>query len=252
MIEKKIHYIWLGKSQKSSLMLDCIQSWHQIMPDWQILQWDESNFDIESVPLIKHLYDKKQFAYAADMIRAHVLYKYGGIYLDTDVQVLRPLDDFLQYDFFVGYEAKNWCCNAVIGSCAKHPILEMYIKLFNYCIPSKDFQLFAVHSYSAIIFFIYGILPDGKTSILNDEIALFSSEYFYPMHYITKRLRITQNTHAIHRYASSWYGTWRKIGFKTIQFVHFFLPLKLFLKLEKRVAEKTRKKILCILKEIRL
>lgn len=104
MIPKIIHYCWFGKGQMPKSQKECLKSWHKIMPDYQIMRWDESNFDVEYCPFTKEAYKKQRFAFVADVARLLALWEYGGIYLDTDVQVFQRFDRFLTYDFFSGVE----------------------------------------------------------------------------------------------------------------------------------------------------
>ncbi len=103
-IPKCIHYIWLGGAALTPSVRKCIDSWKRIMPDYEIKRWDETNFDIDSVPWVKEAVSVKKWAFAADYIRQWALYNEGGIYMDTDVKVLRPFDEFLHWDFFSSVE----------------------------------------------------------------------------------------------------------------------------------------------------
>ena len=104
MIPKVIHYIWLGGAPLSPLIEKCIESWKKQCPDYEIKRWDESNLDIGKYKFAKEAYDAKNWAFASDVFRYDVLYNNGGIYLDTDVELLKPLDEFLKYNFFAGFE----------------------------------------------------------------------------------------------------------------------------------------------------
>lgn len=107
MIPKKIHYIWLGGNKKSKLIEKCIASWKKYCPDYEIIEWNENNFDIGSNKYLKEAYEAKKWAFASDYIRLYVLYTEGGIYMDTDVEVLKPLDRFLECKAFSGFERKD-------------------------------------------------------------------------------------------------------------------------------------------------
>ena len=100
MIPKKIHYVWLGKGEMTPFIKDCINSWKTIMPDYEIKCWDEDSFDLNSVIWVKEAIEKRKWSLASDYIRHYALYTEGGIYMDTDVKVFKPFDEFLQYDFF--------------------------------------------------------------------------------------------------------------------------------------------------------
>ncbi len=104
MIPKIIHYVWLGRGKKSPSVKRCIRSWKKVMPDYEIKEWNETNFDVNSIAWVKEAISVSKWALASDCIRLYVLYKYGGIYMDTDVMTYKPFDEFLKYDFFTSVE----------------------------------------------------------------------------------------------------------------------------------------------------
>lgn len=104
MIPKIIHYCWFGGAEKPAMLKRCIKSWHKVMPEYEIKEWNESNFDINIALLCKEAYSKKKYAFVADYCRVWALYNFGGVYLDTDVMVLKPFDEFLAYSFFSSHE----------------------------------------------------------------------------------------------------------------------------------------------------
>lgn len=104
MIPKIIHYVWLGRGKKSPSVKRCIKSWRKVMPDYEIKEWNESNFDINSIPWVKEAISVGKWSLASDYIRHYAIYKYGGIYMDTDVMVYKSFDEFLKYDFFTSVE----------------------------------------------------------------------------------------------------------------------------------------------------
>ena len=107
MIPKIIHYCWFGKGLMPKSQKDCIKGWQKLMPDYKIMRWDESSFDLEKYPLAKYACEVKKYALASDVCRYNVLAQYGGIYLDTDVELFKRFDEFLQYNFFSGIELYN-------------------------------------------------------------------------------------------------------------------------------------------------
>lgn len=125
-IPKIIHYVWLGGNKKPKLVQQCMKSWEKLLPEYQFICWDETKFDINSIKFVKQAYEKRLWAYASDYIRLHALYNYGGIYLDTDAKVLKPLNDFLDHRAFFGWENNKTIGSFIIGAEKKHPfILEL-------------------------------------------------------------------------------------------------------------------------------
>lgn len=116
MIPKKIHYVWLGHGEKNDHIKKCMQSWKELLPDWEIKEWNEDNFDLDSFDFTRQSYDKKQYAFTSDVVRLYALYVEGGVYLDTDVMLYKPLDEFLNDAGFTGFEDVDYPATAVMRS----------------------------------------------------------------------------------------------------------------------------------------
>ena len=108
MIPKTIHYCWFGHGEMPQLAKDCIASWHRFMPDWNYKLWNEDNFDVNSTPYTKEAYEARKFAFVTDYVRLYALYTEGGVYMDTDVEALKPYDDLLNLTAFTGYEGSKY------------------------------------------------------------------------------------------------------------------------------------------------
>ena len=104
MIPKIIHYCWFGRNPLPELALKCIASWKKYMPDYEIKEWNEDNFDVNIIPYTAEAYAQKKYAFVSDYARFWILYRYGGIYFDTDVEVIRPIDDIIARGNFMGFE----------------------------------------------------------------------------------------------------------------------------------------------------
>lgn len=113
MIPKVIHYCWFGNNEMPPLIKRCIASWRKVLPDYEIKQWDESNFDFNMAPLCREAYAAKKWAFVADYCRIYALYTEGGIYMDTDVMVMKSFDEFLKYSFFSSQEYQPWVFDSV-------------------------------------------------------------------------------------------------------------------------------------------
>jgi len=204
MIPKKLHYVWVGGGKKSEKMLHCIESWKKFCPDYEIIEWNEQNFDVNKSALIKKGLERKNWALAADAMRCFILHEHGGIYVDTDIEVLKPLDDFLQHDFFIGLESKYWANSAIIGSIAGHPILGELVKLYSGDLALKMSNLMTVHIFSALLKKHYNIKSNGKTREHIEKIAVYRRDWFYPQSYLTHVVKMTPNSHTIHYYTGTW------------------------------------------------
>ena len=137
-IPKVIHYCWFGGNELSQKAVKCMESWKKYCPDWEIKEWNEQNYDVEKIPYIRDAYKEKKWAFVSDYVRLDVVWQYGGIYLDTDVELIKPLDFFLEEEVFFALEKKNLCINTGLGFGAVpenrilRQLMELYEKLSFY------------------------------------------------------------------------------------------------------------------------
>lgn len=174
MIPKKIHFIWVGGKEKPKDILKCMKTWKKHLKDYEIKEWSESNFDINSHPFTKAAYAAKKWAYVSDYIRAYAIYNEGGIYLDTDVLILDNFDDFLNNRAFVGFERPDFPFTAAFGAEKGHPLvkemLDYYDNLDSY---SFDFKSNNTISVSDILVEKYNCKKNNKFQILKEDIAVY-------------------------------------------------------------------------------
>ena len=227
-IPKKIHYVWLGDSPLPAEDQTYIEGWQRLNPDYEIRHWTQKDIDLERFPLVAKAIEKKRWALASDIIRMYAIYTEGGIYMDTDVELLKPLDKLLKYDGFAGWETQYWFTTAMFGAKKYSPWIAKILKRYELVNPKKpittDTFLKTVHSPSVYAKDIYNIELDGKTRVYGDNLfATFAPEYFSPKHYLTGEEHITENTIAFHHYASTWHKRSEKAkndlalaGFKTL------------------------------------
>ena len=134
MIEKKIHYIWFG-NEKNQKVKSCIESWKKYLPEYQIIEWSERNIDIDSLKkenkFFKECYDRKLWAYVADYLRVKILYEEGGIYLDTDIEIIKDISPLLENDLFLGFENKNEINMAIVGTVVNHKIFKRMLEFYS-------------------------------------------------------------------------------------------------------------------------
>lgn len=195
MIPKILHYVWLGCGEPSETIKRCFESWKVYLPDYKVMRWDETNFDISNAPLfVRQAYEARKWAFAADFIRCSVLYQYGGVYLDTDVEVRKPLDEFLNNGLFISTQVfsvdisknkKSTVTNLSIGviGCEKgHP----YIKKCMDTISESSFYnndgtpntKVINYTMSSILQNEYGFLVEDKKQELRDNIIVYPSSMF--------------------------------------------------------------------------
>lgn len=174
MIPKKIHYVWVGGKDKPADIRRCMATWEKHLQGYEIIEWNEQNFDMEAHPFIKAAYAAKKWAYVSDYIRAKVIYEQGGIYLDTDVLVLDDFDGFLEHRAFVGFENPDHPFTAVFGAEPGHPfikkMLDYYDGLDSY---SFDFKSNNTISVSDILIREYHCTKNNRYQLLEEGIAVY-------------------------------------------------------------------------------
>ena len=206
MIPKVIHYCWFGNNPLPPEAERCIASWRKHFPDWEIRRWDESNFDVRIVPFTAQAYDMGKYAFVSDYARFYVLYRYGGIYFDTDVEVIRSFHDIISRGAFMGMEYSNVAPGLGLGVEAGHPLYAELLERYDSArFIDEDGHLLpgTVVSFTTDIFRKHGFRLDGlEQNIMG--ITIYPNDWFCPFDDLTGRLKITDNTHSIHHYAKSW------------------------------------------------
>ncbi|AVX19941.1 Glycosyltransferase sugar-binding region containing DXD motif-containing protein [Carboxydocella sporoproducens DSM 16521] len=214
-IPKIIHCCWFGNKKIPSLNKKCMKSWEKYLPDYQIILWNEENFDINSVLFTKQAYYAQKYAFVTDYVRIYVLYYYGGIYLDTDVEIIRNIDHFLKYAAFTGFENEKAIPTGIIGAKPYHPWIERILDDYNNRAFIKENGEYDLTTNVKIITQIsiedYGLKPNNSYQILKDDVAIFPNDYFCPKSGPYGKIIKTNNTYAIHHFAGSWVPLKKKI-----------------------------------------
>lgn len=218
MIPKKIHYCWFGGKPLPELAIKCIESWKKYCPDYEIIEWNETNFDINCCNYVKEAYAAKKWAFVSDVARLYALVNYGGVYMDTDVEVLKPLDDILNYEAVSGFENEK-CIPTGLMACEKNQPLfsELFHEYDNIHFLKKDgsFDLTTNVTRITNTCLKYGLKLDNSFQIING-FALFPNDYFCPKDYASKKLNLTKNTYTIHHFAGSWVPKSSKLKYKIL------------------------------------
>lgn len=240
MIPKIIHYCWFGRGKMPELALKCIASWHKYLPEYEYKLWNEDTFDINSVPYVKEAYEARKFAFITDYIRLWALNKFGGIYMDTDVEILRPLDEFMKLPAFTGYEASSSMApvTGLMASAANGVWVKEQLAYYeNRHFKNSDGTLDLTTNTITIsrIMTENGFVIDGKYGVYKDDMHVFPVDYFCPLT-STRVLKLTANTACIHHFAGSWVELtrWQK-------FTNWFYDKVLGRKLTDRLVRLKRK-----------
>lgn len=209
MIPKVIHYCWFGRGKKPELAIKCIESWKKILPDYEIKEWNEDNFDLNCNKYVKEAYENKKYAFVTDYVRLYALYNEGGIYMDTDVEVLKPLDEFLRHPAFSGFENNNSIPTGIMASTKKNKWIESLLKDYdNISFVNKDGSL----DLTTNVVRITNTTIENYNIELNNtyqdlkEVVFYPHDYFCPKDWNTGNINITDNTHTIHHFSGSWHS----------------------------------------------
>ena len=208
-IPKIIHYCWFGRNPKPQMAERCIRSWNNYCPDYQVIEWNEDNYDLSSAPLyVRQAYEAKRWAIVTDYIRLHIVYENGGIYLDTDVEMIKPMDPLLVYQSYFGFEdGKNVATGLGFGAEKGHNILKEMMEDYQHiCFQNEDgtFDLAPCPIRNTKVFLRHGLIQNNTRQILNDSILILPTEYLCPIDYATDTKNITENTYSIHWFDASW------------------------------------------------
>lgn len=216
-IEKKIHCFWFSKDVKSELHRKCIDSWKKYCPDYKIIEWNADNYDITKNRYMKQAYEAKNWAYVSDYARLDVLYNEGGIYMDLDVELIRSLDDFLKFNFFIGFGPIREVEAAIFGAKAKNELVREMIEIYR----DREFDsqkgvglLNVQPVYLANLFEEKGYVINGDLQIHQNNI-LVSRDYFSSINWFTGEPELTKNTYGMHHCAAGWVSSERKIRKQT-------------------------------------
>jgi hypothetical protein len=206
-IPRIIHYCWFGGKDKPDLVNRCIESWKRCLPEYEIMRWNEQNFDINSNSYVKEAYEAGKFAFVSDYVRVYVLYHLGGIYLDTDVEVFKSFNSFLHHDSFWGFEQENYIATSTIGAAKGNKIIKVFLDSYNgKKFVKKDGTYDDLTNVAAITKLLasQGVHLNGEFQEIKDVGAIYPQTYFSPYDYINCRKFITENTYAMHHFYKSW------------------------------------------------
>lgn len=236
MIPKKIHYCWFGGNELPPLAIKCIQSWRKYCPDYEIIEWNEHNFDVDSCDYVKEAYAAKKWAFVSDYARFYILYHEGGVYFDTDVELIRPLDRLLREGPFMGFENVHKVnpglgLAACKGNAIYGEVLEFY-RNAHFLQEDGMLNLTTIVDYTTDILIKHGLKEGTEPQKIND-IIIYPKEYFNPMDMDSGKIQTTSNTVSIHHYAASWVDDYSKFRGKVYQRITSIFG--------KNVAEKIRR-----------
>lgn len=210
MIPKKIHYCWVGSDPLPESAKKCIKSWKKYCPDYEIVEWNESNYDFMSIPYAKEAYEAKKWGFVPDHARLDIIYQHGGIYLDTDVEIVRPFDPLLTLHGFAGFQDENFVALGLgFGAEAGNPVIGELMRAYEglhfiNAAGEPDLTPSPRLNTDALVRQC-GLAANGEYQEL-ESFTVFPPEYFCPRSFEDGILRKTKNTYSIHHFDASWFS----------------------------------------------
>jgi len=228
MIPKIIHYCWFGKKSLPKSALKCIESWKFYFPDYEIKEWNEDNFDIYIIPYTTEAYNAKKYAFVSDFARFWILHKEGGLYFDTDVEVVRDMSQIVSEGSFMGFELNpinslnrpmrvnpGLGLGVISGHHFYKEMIDLYSSMHWVSYKEADRALPTVVDYTTSMLIERGLINTNNRQTI-DGIHIYLEDFFCPISIVDGKLRITDNTFTIHWFDQSWQSPLRKYGRKII------------------------------------
>ena len=219
MIPKIIHYCWFGRNPLPEVAEKCIASWRRFLPDYEIKEWNEINFDVNIIPYTQEAYDARKYAFVSDYARFWILYNFGGLYFDTDVEIIKPLDDIIERGPYMGVEVplkvgkKSGSSSGIgvnpglgLGVYPRHELYRLLLDRYNqlhFRNPDGSLNQKTIVVHTTEVLVKQGLLATNSIQQVSG-VWIYPTDFFNPLDSLTGRLHITDNTRTIHWYMDSW------------------------------------------------
>ena len=232
MIPKVIHYCWFGRNPLPELAIKCIESWKKYFPDYEIIEWNEDNFDVNIIPYTQEAYKAKKYAFVSDYARFWILYNHGGVYFDTDVEVIKSFDKIISDGPFMGFEQPTEQGKAILkkgefnndsfgvapglglGACCGHPFIKAILGKYahlHFINTEGSYNQTTIVKYTTDLLLENGLKLNNKKQNIAG-IQIYPWDYFCPQSCYTNKIYFSDNSVSIHLYAASWYSQGQKIA----------------------------------------
>jgi len=206
-IPKVIHYCWFGKGKLPKLAEKCINSWKKYCPDYEIICWNEENFDFTQNRYAREAYEAKKWAFVSDYARLKVMYEHGGIYFDTDVEVIKPIDELIEDYGYMGFDDNGVISTGLGFACEKgNELVAALLKDYDdipFVLPNGSYDLTPCPERNTKTMIEMGLDINVKDCMFMG-IRFFPEDYFCPVKYYTGKKVITKNTYSVHHFCASW------------------------------------------------
>lgn len=238
MIPKKIHYCWFGGNEMPALAVKCLESWKKFLPEYEIIEWNEQNFDLNKFSFAKEAYESKKFAYVTDVCRLYALKEFGGLYMDMDVEVLKPLDRFLNDTAFSGFESNITLPTGIMASERGGLWVEEMLDYYknNKFLDSDNNPILIPNTRIITEAMIKkGFLINNKFQKIEGYMTFYPSDYFCPKDNVTGEIFITGNTCCIHHFSGSWLSNKSRLKNRFSKLMYRFLGRDIVNKLKEKL-----------------
>lgn len=241
MIPKVIHYCWFGRGKMPKLAEICIDSWKKYLPDYEFYLWNEDTFDVNSNLFTKQAYESRKFAFVTDYVRLYALYHHGGVYMDTDVEVVKNMDYFLQFPAFSGFEDEVNIPTGIMASIKGGKWVKFLLSYYDdlpFIKPDGTMHSLTNTATIGKMTKEMGFVPNNQYQCIANEVHIFPKDYFCPKSQISGKIEATENTYCIHHFSGSWMPLKKKrmtevkrklmrvFGVKNVQFLIELFQLK--------------------------
>lgn len=206
-IPKIVHYCWFGKKEKPESVKKCIDSWKKFLPDYELMEWNEDNFNIDKLQYTKEAYAARKYAFVSDVARIEALYRYGGIYMDTDVEVLKSFSPLLDARCILGMEEKEYVATSFMAFEKGHSLVKQFLNLYeNLSFYDEKGQIITGTNVAKLTNMLVekGFKQINDYQELEDGIKIYPKEFFSPYDYINCYYNMTENSYCVHHFAVSW------------------------------------------------
>ncbi|MBQ7666008.1 MAG: glycosyl transferase [Synergistaceae bacterium] len=218
MIPKTIHYCWMGRNPLTELAQKCIASWKKYCPDYEIIEWNEDNFDVNAYAYTREAYDAKKWAFVSDVVRLYALVNYGGVYMDVDVEVIRPIDDLLRFDAVSGFENDRDIPTGLMACLKGHKAFSEFLREYDGLHFIKDDGTYDTTTNVEKITntcLRYGLRQDNTEQELLNGFHILPKDYLCPKNNSSGIITLTHNTYTIHHFDGSWLPYEDRFRYKT-------------------------------------
>ena len=235
-IPKIIHYCWFGKGKKSKIIKKCMKTWNKYMPDYRIIEWNEENFNINCNQYVKQAYDNKKYAFVSDYARLYALYNYGGIYFDTDIEVVKNLDKYLENKDVYGFEKKDIIMTGVMISVKNSAIIKRFLDIYdkiNFIEEDGTVNDLPNTCRFTEILKEYGLNCNNERQVLKDIADIYPLEYFCAYDTDNSHFIPSEKTLTIHHYNGSWTSKKDRLESKIKRIISKILGVKIYDKIRR-------------------